>query len=134
MTERIQGTRQEVRKFGLLFAAVFTLLGLYMLWRGNADWYWAPILGGGFLLAGFVAYPVLRPVYLGWMKFAFVLGWINTRLLLGLFFFLVMTPIGVGMRLFGKDLLDETIEKERESYWTKREKGEVDRERYERLF
>jgi hypothetical protein len=134
LTEKIHGTREEVRKFGILFAVVFSLIGLYMLYRGNADWFYVPGAGLLFLLAGVFGYPLLRPVYLGWMKFAFVLGWINTRILLGLFFYLVMTPIGVGLRIFGKDLLDEKIEKSKESYWLKREKVEFDRNRYERLF
>jgi Saxitoxin biosynthesis operon protein SxtJ len=134
LTEKIRGTRDEVRKFGILFAVVFSLIGLYTLYRGNGHWYVLVLVGLLFLVAGFIAYPLLRPVYLGWMKFAFVLGWINTRILLGLFFFLVVTPIGVGMRLFGKDLLDEKIEKSRKSYWQKREKTEFDPARVERLF
>lgn len=134
MTEKVRGTRDEVRKFGILFAVVFALIGLYMLYRGSGHWYVLPFVGVLFLVAGFVGYPLLRPVYLGWMKFAFVLGWLNTRILLGLFFYLVMTPIGAGMRLFGKDLLDEKIEKSRTSYWQKREKTEFDPARCERLF
>jgi hypothetical protein len=130
----VRGTRDEVRIFGILFAVVFTLIGLYLLWRGNGHWYVLPMIGLLFLITGFVGYPLLRPVYLGWMKFAFVLGWINTRILLGLFFYLVLTPIGVGMRLFGKDLLDEKIDKARGSYWQKRPKAEFDPARYERLF
>lgn len=134
MTKRIEGTKEEVRKFGILFWVVFSLLGLYMLWRGHDHWYYLPIVGGVFLAAGYLANPTLRPIYLGWMKFAFALGWINTRIILGLFFFLVLTPLGVGMRIFGKDLLDEKIEKSRESYWHRREKVKFDRTRYEKLF
>jgi Saxitoxin biosynthesis operon protein SxtJ len=134
LTERIEGTRKEVRKFGALMAAVLTVIAVYMLYRGNAHWPW--LLGGAvvFLLAGLAAYPVLRPVYIGWMKFAFVLGWINTRILLGLVFFLVVTPIGLILRLLGKDLLDERIDRSATSYWVKRGREEFDPKRYERLF
>ncbi len=97
-------------------------------------WYLFPAMGGVLGLGGYGAYPLIRPVYLGWMKFAFVLGWINTRILLGLFFYLVVTPIGLGMRLFGKDLLDEKIERSQASYWQKRVKTEFDPARSERLF
>jgi hypothetical protein len=134
LTDKIRGTRTEVRKFGILFAVVFGLIGLYMLYRGHGYWYYFPLMGLVFLGAGLAAYPLLRPIYLAWMKFAFVLGWINTRILLGLFFYLIITPVGVGMRLFGKDLLDEKIDKSKGSYWQRRDKVDFDRSGYERLF
>jgi hypothetical protein len=73
-----------------------------------------------FLVTGLVGYPVLRPVYIGWMKFAFVLGWMNTRLLLGLFFYLILTPVGLVMRAFGKDIIDKKFDRQARSYWKKR--------------
>jgi hypothetical protein len=134
LTDGIQGTRREVRRFGYLFAVVLSIIALYTLYRGSLQWPW--FLGAAmvFLVAGLAAYPLLRPVYLGWMKFAFVLGWINTRILLGLMFFLVFTPIGVVLRLTGKDLLDQKIDRSAKSYWIKRERKEFDPERYKRLF
>jgi hypothetical protein len=124
----------EVRKFGYLFAVVFSIIALYSMYRGTSQWPWFLGAAAVFLLAGLVAYPVLRPVYIGWMKFAFVLGWINTRILLGLMFFLVVTPIGLILRLTGKDLLDQKIDRSAKSYWVKRERKEFDPKRYERLF
>ncbi len=134
MTDRIPGTRKEVRKFGYLFAVVFSIIAAYTLYRGSSHWPW--FLGAAilFLIAGIAAYPALRPVYVGWMKFAFVLGWINTRILLGLMFFLVFTPIGLVLRLMGKDLLDRKIDRSAKSYWVKRERKDFEPERYKRLF
>jgi hypothetical protein len=134
LTDRIKGTRVEVRKFGYLFAAVLSIIALYSVYRGTSQWPWFLAAAAIFLLAGLVAYPVLRPVYIGWMKFAFVLGWINTRILLGLMFFLVFTPIGLILRLTGKDLLDQKIDRSAKSYWVKRERKEFDPKQYERLF
>ena len=134
MTSEIKATRKEVQKFGILFAVVFVLIGLYMLWRGREYWYYLPIVGGLFLAGGYFAYTLLRPVYIWWMKLAFVLAWVNTRILLSLFFYLIVTPIGAVMRLFGKDFLDEKIEENRSSYWSRREKKEFDKANYERLF
>jgi hypothetical protein len=68
------------------------------------------------------------------MKFAFVLGWINTRILLGIFFYLILTPIGLIMRISGKDLIDQKIDKGAKSYWKKRERVPFDPAQYERLF
>ena len=68
------------------------------------------------------------------MKFAHALGWINTRLLLGLFFYLVLTPAALILRLLGKDLLHQQVDRSAPSYWIKREPVQLDPERYERLF
>jgi hypothetical protein len=124
----------EVRKFGILFTVVSMLLAAYLAWKGNAAWPW--LLGAGlfFLLAGFFLQPLLRPLYIGWMKFAFVLGWINARLILGVFFYLVLTPLGLVMRLFGRDVLYRKFDRKATTYWVKREPAEFKRERYERLF
>ncbi len=132
MTDRIDASRTAVRKFGLLFGALSVLVGAYMLYRGHGTWVWALGAAVFFWVTGLVGYPVLKPVYIGWMKFAYVLGWINTRLFLGLFFYLILTPMGLLLRLLGKDLLDEKIDKNAATYWKKREP--VDPSRYERLF
>ena len=54
-----------------------------------------------------------------------MLGWINTRLILFIIFYLVFTPIGLVMRLFGVDLLDKKIDKNKNSYWRRKEKVEL---------
>jgi hypothetical protein len=64
---------------------------------------------------------LLKPLQKIWMALAIVMGWISTRIILSLLFFIVLTPIGFIMRLRGKDLLDEKIEKEKTSYWIYRE-------------
>lgn len=132
--ETIASGPREVRKFGLMFALICTLVAGYSFYKSGTVW---PYFGGGaifFLLTGLFVHPVLRPIYIGWMKFAFVLAWINTRILLGVFFYGIITPIGLLMRLFGKDLLDQKIDRNATTYWKKRDPTPVDRSRYERLF
>jgi len=77
---------------------------------------------------------ILRPIYVGWMKFAFVLGWINTRLILGIFFYLILTPVGLIMRLFGRDPLHRKFDRDATTYWAKRPPAEFKQERYQQLF
>ena len=118
--DSILATPKEVRKFGIMFAIIFAAIAGFLLYKESTYWVW---LAGGaafFLITGFVGHVILRPIYIGWMKFAFVLGWVNTRIILGIFFYLIVTPIGLGMRLFGNDLLDEKMEPEAKSYWKKR--------------
>ncbi len=130
----IKGTREEVRKFGLMFAGIFCLIGAYTIWRGHTTWPWYAAGAVFFLVSGLIGYPILRPIYVGWMKFAYVLGWINMRVLLGVFFYVILTPVGAAMRAMGKDLLDEKIDKGAGTYWKERAQEEFQRERYERLF
>lgn len=124
----------EVRKFGLLFSGVCALAAGYSFWKGSdlAGWF----TGGAafFMLTGLFFEPVLRPIHAAWMAFARALAWANTRLLLGVFFYLVLTPLGLVMRLFGKDFLDERIDRSSRSYWIPRKPEPLDKARCERLF
>ena len=134
MIERIDTSPASLRKFGILFGALGALATAYFLCRGSEVWVWSAGAALLFLFTGLALQRVLKPVYIVWMAFAFLLGWLNTRLLLGLFFYLIITPIGLVLRLTGKDLLDKKIDREAETYWKKREKKEFEPSRYERLF
>lgn len=87
-----------------------------------------------FFACAFIAPILLKPVYIFWMKLAHALGWINTRLILTALFYLVFTPIALIIRLMRKDLLDVKIEKNRESYWRKKEIIDIAKDNYERQF
>jgi hypothetical protein len=134
LIEKIDTSPKKLRNFGILFAVVGGLIGAWAAWHGNPAWPWW--IGGGafFLVAGFVARAILKPVYIAWMTFAFILGWINTRVILGIFFYCILTPVGLVLRWTGKDLLDQAIDRKAKSYWKKRERRAVDPKRYERLF
>ncbi len=134
MTEGAEGTREEVRKFGILFAVVLTAVAVYLRYSGKESWHWFLVGAGAFLFTGTIAYRVLRPVYRIWMKFAFLLGWVNAQVLLGIFFYLVLTPVGIVLRATGRDLLDRKIDLKAVSYWRKREGPAAGPEQYERLF
>ena len=73
-------------------------------------------------------------LFKGWMAFAHALGWVNTRILLVLFFFVVITPAAVVMRLFGKDLLSLRLEPGAETYWKPKEQSPLDPQSYLRQF
>jgi len=103
--------RAGLRKFGLttgaIVAGLFGLLLPLLFWLFGSKplhvplWPW--ILAGALALLA-VAFPeALRPIYKGWMKFGAVLGFINTRIILGLAFFVIVLPIGLLMRLSGHD-------------------------------
>lgn len=134
MTEPVNSRPEELRKFGLLFTVVFAALAAFAAYKGNRMWPWLLAGAGFFLVTGLFLRPLLGPLYIGWMKFAFLLGWINTRLILGLFFYLILTPVGLIMRLFGRDPLHRKFDRKSTSYWEKRPPAEFKPERYEQLF
>jgi len=134
LIEHVNASRKNVRNFGFLFGGIFLAASVYMMHRGNGAWVWTAAAALLFGAGGAFFYPVMKPVYTAWMIFAFAFGWINTRVLLGVFFYIVITPLGLILRLTGKDLLDEKIDRRAGSYWIQRERKKFDRDRLERMF
>ncbi len=101
-------------------AIPLVLLAGVGVWRSHSV---LPMVLGALaiLLAGLalVAPSLLGPVHRVWMRFAHALGWFNTRVLLGVIYFVVMTPIGLVMRILGRDPLDRRLN-DRVSYWVTR--------------
>ena len=125
---------RELRKFGLLVGGVFAALGL-VLWlrhRPSCPYF----LAAGALLIGFglVAPRALKYVYIAWMFLAIVLGFVVSNVLLVLFFFVVMTPIGLVARAVGKDFLSLKLQRAAPTYWIPRERKTKSPSEYERQF
>jgi hypothetical protein len=97
---------QELRSFGLTVGAVFLGIGLWpVLWSGADPRLWALALGAVLMLCAWIAPRVLAPAHRGWTALGHVLGWINTRIILGLFFYGLLTPMALAARLMGKDFM-----------------------------
>jgi hypothetical protein len=123
-----------VRNFGLLFAGLAAAVGGYLMYAGSDAWRWLAWALGFFLLTGLVGHTILRPIYVWWMRFAFLLGWVNTRILLTVFFYCILTPTALVLRLMGKDLIDKKVDRNAQSYWKMRKEGTFDPAQAERLF
>ena len=110
--------RAGLRKFGLTTGAVVAaLFGLLIPWLISASFPLWPWLVAGLLgLWALVAPATLNPVYRGWMRFGGVIGAVTNRLILGLVFFLIILPMGVIMRLFGRDTMARKFEAHLASY------------------
>ena len=131
---KIDASDKKVRNFGFLISIVMIAIATLGYHTGRNYWPW--FVGGSafFLLTGMLLKPVLRPIYALWMKFAYGLAWVNTRLLLGLFFYGIITPVGLVMRLLGKDPLTRKFKRSQTSYWVKDDPQSSDEKRYEHLF
>ena len=104
------------RSFGIVFFVVFLLIALYPLTYGGEIRIWSLIISIIFLILGLLNSKILAPLNKIWFKFGILLGKIVSPLIMGIIFFLVVTPIGFIMRLLGKDLLNLKYNKNK-SYW-----------------
>ncbi|HXU83361.1 MAG TPA: SxtJ family membrane protein [Polyangia bacterium] len=133
---KARARRGELRKFGLTVGGVFLAIAVYLALRHRirVPFYVVVSLGSLLTLGGALAPSLLSPVQRVWMGLAHVLGWINARVLLSVVFFLIMTPMSLVMRLFGRDPLKRRFEKGRASYWEDRPREALDPESYRRQF
>jgi hypothetical protein len=125
---------RDLRKFGLLVGGVFAALGVIVLLRHKAHYPYFLWPGVTLVLFGTLFPRALKYVYLVWMSIAFVLGFVISHVILGLFFFLVITPIGLLARLFGKDFLSLKLDRQAASYWIPRDKKAKTPAEYEQQF
>ena len=109
------------RSFGIVFAVVFAIIGLLPLIAAHSPYYWSFGVAAAFLAAAFFAPRALAPLNRLWFRFGLLLHAIINPLIMGLLFYLVVTPTGLVMRLSGKDLLRLKFDPKAESYWIKRD-------------
>ena len=107
------------RSFGIVFFVVFLLIALYPLTYSGEIRIWSAIISLFFLVLGLLNSKILSPLNKLWFKFGIFLGKIISPIILGIIFFLVVTPIGFIMRILGKDVLNLKYNKNK-SYWIKK--------------
>jgi hypothetical protein len=107
----------QLRSFGLTVGGIFAGIGVWPLLIHNAEPRWWSLIIAGALLLPAAIYPhsLLWP-YKGWMMIGHILGWINTRIILGLVFYGVVTPIGLVRRWLGKDPMGRELRPDLDSY------------------
>tara|TARA_B100000035_G_scaffold150637_1_gene128390 strand:+ start:170 stop:553 length:384 start_codon:yes stop_codon:yes gene_type:complete len=104
------------RSFGIVFFVVFLLIALYPLTNEGEIRIWSVIISLIFLILGLLNSKILAPLNKLWFKFGIFLGKMISPLIMGIIFFLVVTPIGLIMRLLGKDVLNLKYN-DNQSYW-----------------
>lgn len=119
--KNIRSTKVDLRKFGITIGIVFLILGVILLYYENSLYYYFIGSGGVLILMG-ILFPILLLHFQKiWMTFAVILGFIMTRIILGILFYFIMTPIKLIAKLFGNNFLDINFEKDKISYWNKRD-------------
>ena len=109
------------RNFGLVFSVVFIILGFFPLIKDSNPNFWLIVISLLFLFFGIFIPNVLKPLNILWFKFGILLGTFVSPIIMLLIFYLIITPIGIIMKIFGKDLLNLKYDKKKNTYWIKRE-------------
>ena len=105
------------RSFGAVFAAVFLIVALFPLVGGGDIRIWALAVAGAFAIAALAAPNVLRPLNRLWFRLGLVLNKIVSPIVMGIIFFLTVTPIGLVRRALNSDPLKQKIDPDAETYW-----------------
>ena len=111
------------KSFGVLFFIVFLGVGLWPITKENSPNVYLILIGVIFLILGLLNSKLLTPLNKSWIKLGEILGIIIAPIVMALVYFVVLTPISIIVRIFGKDLLNLKFLKEKESYWIKRKKS-----------
>ena len=117
----IEHDRGTEKNFGIVFAAVFAIIGIYISWTSSAITWWPFIASAVFIVAAFAFPRILHWPNILWFKFGLLLGRIIAPLVMAIVYLLVMVPLGLLIRLFGKDLLCLELDPEADTYWIERE-------------
>jgi hypothetical protein len=126
--------KKTLRSFGFVMAGAFTVIAILLFWKQRAA---APWMAGGAALfggLGLLAPIILKPIYIVWMTFAHYLSFVMTYVILTLFYYIILTPVGLLMRLFGKDLLAKKFPGGKDSYWVPAQSYPDDTERYSKPY
>ena len=130
----IKSTIPEVRKFGFTIGAVLLVIGGLLLWKEKPSFWYFGAAALTFAALGLIAPIILKPVFRAWMTFAVVMGFVMTRVILGVMFYGIFTPVSLLLRLLRKDLLQQQIDQTATSYWIKRPRAKYEPQTSERMF
>ena len=132
--KNIKSEKSDLRKFGITIGLILLIIAGFLFWKEKESFQILLTFGVTFCILGIAIPFILKPIYWVWMIFATILGWIMTRVILSLLFYIIFTPIGLILRFFGKQFLELQWDKSKESYWNFRTNEHLKKENYEKQF
>jgi len=132
--KNIRTDNKAIRDFGILIGLILLIIAGILFYKERESYDLIILLGILFIGLGLGMPIILKPFYLVWMNFAVVLGWLMTRLILGLLFYVVVSPIGLISRLFGKEFLELKNISFNRSYWNYKDSGRISHQDYEKQY
>ncbi|TAN50168.1 MAG: hypothetical protein EPN26_10465 [Rhodospirillales bacterium] len=132
--KKIPSRKSDLRKFGVTVGAVLLAFGVLSAWRNNGLQYWFSVPAVALVFGGLAAPGALLPLQKVWMTLALLMGFVMTRVILTLLYYLVVTPTGLLMRILGKDFVQRKFDRPSASYWIVRPPTALTTHDYERQF
>ena len=132
--KNIKSEKSDLLKFGITISIILLMIAGFLFWKEKESFQIFLAIGIFLFLAAIALPTVLKPVYWIWMIFATILGWIMTRVILSLLFYITLSPIGLILRFFGKQFLELRWDQSKESYWNIRTNDHLQKEKYEKQF
>ena len=132
--KNIKSEKSDLWKFGITIGVILLIIAGFLFWKEKESFQILLTFGVTLCILGIVIPFILKPIYWVWMIFATILGWIMTRVILSLLFYIIFTPIGLIPRFFGKQFLELRWDKSKESYWNYRTNEHLQNENYEKQF
>ena len=132
--KNIKSKKSDIRKFGITISIILMIIAGFLFWKEKESYQIFLTVGTILFVLGILVPAVLKPIYWIWMIFATILGWMMTRVILSLLFYIIITPIGLIPRFFGKQFLELKWDKSKESYWNYRTIKHLKMEDYEKQF
>ena len=132
--KNIKSEKSDLRNFGIIVGIILLIISGFLFWKEKESFQIFLAIGITLFLTAIALPSVLKPVYWIWMIFAIILGWIMTRVILSLLFYVVFTSIGLTLRFFGKKFLELRWDNSKESYWNFRNNEHLKKENYEKQF
>ena len=132
--KNIKSSKKDLRKFGITVGSVLVVLAIVFYFLDRSYFIYFGAAGLVLIIMGFISPVILKPLNKVWMGLAVVLGWLSSRVILIVVFYLVLTPISLIAKISGKKFLDLKYKSEKDSYWIKREIIKPDHSSYEKQY
>lgn len=130
----IDKSDEAVKKTGISVGVVLILISLLLWYLGKAFFVYFSITGGLFVILAFISIPILRPFHKLWMMLALLMGFVMSRVILTILYYIVLTPIGLLAKIVGKKFMPLGFDKKASTYWEKRENTAKQKIDYDRQF
>ena len=131
--KNIKTRKKDIKSFGITIGIIFLVIGAFLFFKEKESYQIFMYIAGAFIGLGLIIPIILKPIYIAWMFFSVMLGWVMTRVILSLLFYFIITPIGILSRIFGKDFLALNMP-DKDSYWDYRSREIEMNQDYEKQF
>jgi hypothetical protein len=132
--EKLKLDKKDLFQFGKKSTIGFLVLGILFFLLKKRIFMVFLAISAFFAILAFLAPRLLKYIYIVSIRLAEPIGWLMSKVIFTVFFFIIVTPIGIILKIFGKDLLNLKFEKNVSSYWLKKEPKVFDKEHFERQF